>query len=321
MLLSDRHLKLFYTTVGSVVIVDSQNGLYQFNLDQGVREMQYLTNNKSLVFLTFLILLTLIIVPFNWNIIKIHAYMMIRNLSKIHLDYVTRDFNELSNSNFIIKYKENKESALLVAKTGSEILQPVNRILGYNYKGTVPVILYPTMEELNKSFGWEGDKSPMGVYWMGTIRILAPEAWVEEDENQAVVFKKLGPMAHEYTHLVVDYKTNGNYTRWFTEGVAQYVEKKITGFTLVEPADEAKSNLYTFANLDKSFDEQVNQELAYWQSLKAVEYIVDKHGEQVINDLLDQLSRGQPFPEVFKIVVGEDLDKFENNIKQYAKNK
>ena len=116
-------------------------------------------------------------------------------------------------------------------------VEPVNKRLGFNPQGKSLVLIYPTREALGKSFGWAADQSAMGVYWAGVIRVLSPMAWVESAVTSEVEkeFRSSGPMVHEYTHLVVDYITRGNYTRWLTEGVAQYVERDITGFVLSEP--------------------------------------------------------------------------------------
>lgn len=285
--------------------------------------MQILSNNKFLIFVIAVILIMLLVIPNVWPKIKIQAYNIIRNLSKYHLALVTNKYNVLADSDFIVKFKpNNEESAKLVLENSHEIKGQVNTILDYVNQEPVPVIVYPSMEDLNKSFGWDGDRSPMGVYWMGSIRILTPEVWVDDSADKALVFKNMGPMAHEYSHLVVDYKTNGNYTRWFTEGIAQYVEKEITGFTLDEPTTEAKGNLYSFKNLDATFDDQENQDLAYWQSLIAVEYLIEIKGEELITkEMLAKLGKGQNFDQVFTDIVGQDLGTFEENIRHYAKSK
>lgn len=256
------------------------------------------------------------------NKIKIYGYKFLRNLYKMHIAYTTDNFKRLNRNDFLIKYTDVRpESVQLVAETANEIIEPVNSFFNFTPREKISVIIYPSMEALNQSFGWEGDKSPMGVYWMGTIRVLAPETWIidEDDKDKSHIFKTMGPMAHEYTHLVVDYKTNGNYTRWFTEGIAQYVEKKLTGFTLDEPTEEAKLDIYSFQQLDREFDQRQNQELAYWQSLLAIEYLVDNHGEQVISQLLTELAQGKSLNKAFVKVTGEDLMNFEKNIKNYVK--
>lgn len=286
--------------------------------------MSFWTNNRLSAFLIFLIFLLLMLIV---NIIgnpKVFAYKTIRALAQIQLDLSTHDFQKLQTGSFKIKYQEiPEESARLVAETGKDIITPVNELLQFTPQEKIPVIIYPSMESLNESFGWEGDKSPMGVYWLGTIRVLAPEAWLGEkdSETRARIFKDMGPMAHEYVHYVVDYKTNGNYTRWFTEGIAQYIEKKITGFSLEEPTEEAKLNIYPFNKLDKDFDRQEDQDLAYWQSLIAVEYLVEKYEEPVITSLLDELGKGKSMAVAFEEVLGMSLHDFEEEVKKYAWNK
>lgn len=276
-------------------------------------------NQKFLIFIILAITLIILIVPVNWQQIKFQVYPVIRNLVKVQLSFATRDYGQVEGDNFVIIHKGvNKKSVSLVAETAEEIFAPVNRLLDFTTDSSIPVVLYSTMEDLNKSFGWEGDKSPMGVYWMGSIRILAPEVWIEEGEEQEIIFKNMGPMAHEYTHLVVDYKTNGNYTRWFTEGIAQYVEKKITGFTLDEPDQGAKQEIYPFSRLDGEFDEQKNQDLAYWQSLMAIEYLVEKYGEEVINEIIYSLGKGQSLSEALQVITGLTLDSFEQEIREYV---
>ncbi len=69
-------------------------------------------------------------------------------------------------------------------------------------------------------------RAPWGSIWAGLIRVLSPRAWMGDTpvSQQQQVFQSQGPVADEYTHLLVDYKTGGNYTLWLTEGLAQYAE-------------------------------------------------------------------------------------------------
>lgn len=282
--------------------------------------MEFITGNKFLIFILILIFISVLIFSTDFNKVKAYGYQGLRSLHKSYMDYKTSDFHELDKNNFLVKYLDiPEETAQLVLETGQEIFNPVSDLLGFTPTGKIPVIVYPTKESLNQSFGWEGDKSAMGVYWMGTIRILAPETWVDSDsqEEKAEAFKTMGPMAHEFAHLVIDYKTNGNYTRWFTEGIAQYVEKELTGFVLDEPTEEAKGNIYSFSQLDSAFDDQPDQELAYWQSLVAIEYLIEKNQPKVIEDLLNELADGKDLDTTFRKVLGYDTKEFEKTIKQY----
>ncbi|NMA01513.1 MAG: hypothetical protein GX923_02950 [Clostridia bacterium] len=282
--------------------------------------MDFITSNKLLIFILIIILLSMLTFAIDFNKVKAYGYQGLRSLHKSYLDYKTADFYQIEKNNFSVKYTGiPKETAQLVLETGQEVFNPVSELLGYAPSGKIPVIVYPTKEALNKSFGWEGDKSAMGVYWMGTIRILAPEAWLEgaSQEEKAVAFKTMGPMAHEFAHLVVDYKTKGNYTRWFTEGIAQYAEKELIGFILDEPTQKAKANIYSFSQLDSTFDDQPDQELAYWQSLVAIEYLIEKYQPEVLQDLLNELALGNNLDNAFRKVLGYDTLEFESILKEY----
>ncbi|NLB88000.1 MAG: hypothetical protein GX790_02045, partial [Syntrophomonadaceae bacterium] len=135
----------------------------------------------------------------------------------------TAGFNEITTEHFIIKYTPADEDNIdSIAKASEKSFEEVTQLFGYTPKTKTTVVVYPDTESLAKSFGWNKNEKAMGVYWAGTIRILSPSQWVTgqvEDE-----FYKEGPMVHEFTHLIVDDLTNGNYSRWWTEGIAQYVE-------------------------------------------------------------------------------------------------
>ena len=78
--------------------------------------------------------------------------------------------------------------------------------------------------------------------------------------------------------------TRGNYSRWLTEGLAQYIERDFTGFVLAEPLPEEKKDIYSLTQLDRTFDQRPNQVLAYWQSLETVDYLIEQHGmEKMVN--------------------------------------
>ena len=116
-------------------------------------------------------------------------------------------------------------------------------------------------------------------------------------------------MAHEYTHLVIDEKTKGNYPRWFSEGLAQYVEQSLNYFTTQAPRD--KTIMYSFEQLEDNFDQQVDQERAYWQSLQAVTYIIDTFGVEMIDEILVRLARGHRFETILLLLTGHTYESLE----------
>ncbi len=244
------------------------------------------------------------------------AYSFVRETAKKDIEFRTRDWNSLKDKQFHIKYQDQDSNKIdLVLETIKMDFEKVNKVLNYTNEVKVPIIVYPNGESLGKSFGWDADESAMGVYWAGVIRILSPNEWISEDlsyDRAKAKFRKKGPMVHEYAHLVVDYRTRGNYTRWFTEGIAQLVEKEITGFQFDNVALETdKSDWYDLKNMDRDFDSLPNQSLAYSQSLIMIEYLVEHYGYQGLNTILNHLGTGKTLNQAFQVVTGKNLRQFE----------
>ena len=130
--------------------------------------MKLILNHRFPIFIIAVILITILAIAAFWPRLKIQGYNILRNLSKYQLALVTKEFNTLADTDFIIKYVgDNEDSAKLVLENSKEIKGQVNAILGYEGQDRVPVIIYPSMAELNKSFGWDGDRSPMGdIGWV-----------------------------------------------------------------------------------------------------------------------------------------------------------
>ena len=127
-------------------------------------------------------------------------------------------------------------------------------------------------------------------------------------------------MVHEFAHLIVDDITQGNYNRWWTEGIAQYVEKEITGFEFSSPQAGGEGvNYYTLEELQDKFD-QLNQQICYWQSLKAVEFIADNYGEDCLLSILTCLGQGNSMEESISTTLGIDYHSFEYAYYQHLAN-
>lgn len=254
---------------------------------------------------------------------KAIVYSWFRDLGKLSLEYETRNLFELEGAHFIVRYQaDDREIAPLVLETVEEAYGPVTK--DFNFvpgDEKIPIIIYPTKEDLGRSFGWAANESAMGVYYSGAIRVLSPKEWVAA--RNEIIFKKTfrssGPMAHEFTHLVVDYMTKGNYPRWLTEGLAQYEELKLTGFRFTEKDGTLKQTLYDLKDMDRNFDNLPNQSLAYRQSLAAVYYIINNYGKDKLDEILKNLAKGKSLNQSFKLILGVNLDKFNHDYKKWVK--
>lgn len=260
----------------------------------------------------------------NWGLIVILVISLLvlgfRNFSPIlraavnqELALKTRDFKTIETEHYIIKYTEHdKNSVPVVARTAEEAYNEVCAWFGTKPSFKTTVVVYPDTESLAASFGWDRDEKAMGVYWAGTIRILAPEAYLLPGEIEER-FRKEGPMVHEFAHLMVDEMTKGNYNRWLTEGIAQYVEKKITGFQFEKPFKGKEIKYYELSELGRNFD-RLDQDIAYWESLQIIEYIAGIYGEDKIFSLLHYLGQGYNLNRAIEKALGVSYEVFEQGL-------
>ncbi len=236
-------------------------------------------------------------------------YPLARQAAQAKMYYETRGMAAYETPHFIIKYDPaEKGAAAMVAQAAEAAYSPVTAALGYMPAGKTLVIMYGDRGELNKNFGWSNGQSAMGVYWGGVIDVLSPQAWLKD--GTAGEYIRTGPMVHEYTHLVLDHMARGNYPRWFTEGLAQYLEYKVNGYEWRTPDNALTSRLYTQSELDRDFDNLPSQALAYRESLAAIRYIAVVHGDDKLRQVIAALSAGRTMEQAINGSLGMDYGAF-----------
>ncbi|MBF7081456.1 hypothetical protein IT084_00475 [Desulfallas sp. Bu1-1] len=245
--------------------------------------------------------------------VKGYIYSIFREIARGQMLLRTQGWRQMEDAHFIIRYRGDEDSARLVLETSRIFYRRICNDLSCVPGKKIPIVVYPSREELNASFGWPASENAMGVYWGGVIRVLAPEAWIRDSDPEVVeqIFQQAGPMAHEITHLVLDYLARGNYPRWFTEGLAQYEEYKITGFMFDHPEGIWDRGLYPLQRMDRNFDALPDQALAYRESLSVVEYIVAVYGEDGLNNIIRNLARGINLADSLEQALGMDMISFE----------
>lgn len=242
------------------------------------------------------------------------CYVLLRAGVQAGVEITHRGLMMKEGEHFTVKFRPvDAGTASLVLETAERVYAPINADLEFSFSRKIPVIIYPNGKELARSFGWLADGGTLGAYWLGTIRVLSPRAWVAGDEkHQAEVFWSTGPMAHEYTHFVVDYLTRGNCPRWLTEGLAQWEERKLTGFVLTSPQREWVKEPFTLLQLEERFEDEGEQVRAYWQALAAVDFLETKYGRKQVNELLRYLGQGYSWDRAFCCALGVNLEELNN---------
>lgn len=238
------------------------------------------------------------------------VYSLYREHSKERTIAGLQGYKSQSSDHFEVLYTEHDENVIdMILETAEKVYDPVLAEVGYQPPGKVPMIVYDSRDSLRQAFGWGQSESAMGVYWTGTIRLLSPNVWIDEKGEGArrKVFNRLNPIAHELTHYLLDYLTNGNYPRWFTEGLAQRVEYKVTGYLWIESRSTLKQELYSLDDLQNRFDHLRNQPLAYRQSFLMVDYMARRYGEDGLKHLVALLGQGVDFPVAVQKAFGVSI--------------
>lgn len=262
--------------------------------------------------ISLLIIVALIIVV----IVSRNSQTLVRAVVGQEINLKTAGFSEVETEHYKIRYTSaDQEYVDMIGVVAENAFSSVCREFERQPVNKTTIVVYPNSESLARSFGWDKDEKAMGVYWGGSIRILSPREWIS-GSDWVDQFASEGPMVHEFAHLMVDEITRGNYNRWWTEGIAQYIEKKITGFEFADPfAERQELEYYPLSVLEKNFD-KIDQQIAYWESLKVVEYIAQQYGEDSLFSILEELGRGKTMSRALTGALGVDYKAFEHDFYQ-----
>lgn len=245
-------------------------------------------------------------------------YPLVRQGVQMKADYESRQMAVRETEHFRIKYTpEDEDTIPMIAQAAEAAYVPVTQQFNYAPPGKTLILVQPNKAELRKAFGWSGNESAMGVYWGGIIQLLSPHVWLNTGAS-VEEFIHSGPLVHEYTHLVFDYMTNGNYPRWFTEGLAQYEEYRVNHYEWKTKTNTLDGELYTMAELDKDFDNLPDDSLAYRESLAAIRYIAEVHGSDKLQEVIQGLKAGENIERALQHSTGLDYTTFEHSWQKWA---
>lgn len=255
---------------------------------------------KILIITSILAILILLFISVSSHI-QVSFYPIVKNIEKNNILYKTRSFNTIETVHFSVRYTDKDE---YIAKiTGEELEKYYNEVcskLNHFPEGKISVIIYNKGDELVNTIKLKTETPPLGAYCNDTIHILSPYEWVEDTENIEKVYRETGPAVHEFTHLIVDEKTRGNYPMWLTEGISLYMENVTIGFSW--EAGKGETDRITVEDLNDNFD-GVKQEVAYRKSFEVVKDVLNEYGFDKLNMLLDSLGKGNDIENSVKVAL------------------
>ena len=244
--------------------------------------------------------------------IKVRVYPLLRELQHELIIYKTKNYHTRETEHFIIRYEQKDDEIIdLVAKAAEEKYDDVTDMFQYGPENKITVIVYDDPQQLMENTNLKQSKPPMGVYYSSTIQILTPRLWVPEDQDMEFVFLNQGPMVHEFTHLLVDDLTGGNYPLWFTEGLALYQEYVQTGYQWGKDlAYDGKP--YSVKELTNDFN-GLDEMLAYKRSFELVRGMVEREGFNSLMEVLKELKKGKSFDEAHQGIFSRSVEEIYEN--------
>lgn len=183
----------------------------------------------------------------------------------------------------------------LAENTGAELESPVRFYIYANSADLRGSMIYPQE--------WTG-----GVAFTryGIIAIGIEPNLRDVDWGKRVI-------AHELTHLVIHQVTFNPYSdlpTWLDEGLAMTAEGELeSGFTNALARARNENKLISVRSLASPFSAYADESLlAYAESYKLVEYLIDNYGREEMFELLNTFRQGSGYDEALEKVYGFDMD-------------
>ena len=236
---------------------------------------------------------------------------MSRNLEKATKEAAVRDqLGEMRSSHFILRYHTKVSHHEL----GQQILRQLDRLYAELTADLFPtpptsitVILYPDQSyfDITRAPSWSG------AVFDGRIRV--PIKGLD-----SVTPRLIAVLKHELTHAFLAALPQG-FPAWFNEGLAQLEEGRLAINPRVK-LDQARPTqaLIPLKNLSRPFSAMpaAEAEIAYVESLSALDYVVRHSGKTSVKFILQLMSQHYRFEDAFQTAVRQSLAEFEASWQQ-----
>ena len=213
---------------------------------------------------------------------------------------------------FTLRYQGDRNSADLqqqLVDTLEQQFADLSRQLGYEPGENIIVILYTQKEftDITEAPSWAGALND------GKLRIPMGGINGMNSELQRV-------LKHELTHSFVNSLAAGRCPTWLNEGLAQAMEPRSSSQYAPQLAQlfQQKKEI-PLGILEHSFTRfsALQAEVAYAESLSAVDYLRDRYGLGEIVRMMRNIGSGEPVEEALKRSTGQDYDGFQQRIGEY----
>lgn len=182
----------------------------------------------------------------------------------------------------------------------------LSRLAGLTSESGVKLYIYPSAEDMKSILAHTTE-------WMGGVAfpehkiILIGIAPTNLDWAKQVI-------PHELAHLEMEMRTynclSQSIPSWFNEGMAEFAEGPVPEYERSAINEMLlKDSLQSLVSLAEGFPaDPRNADLAYMQSRQVVTFMIETHGQEKMQALLDQLQSGENMDSALRSIYGLDTN-------------
>ncbi len=202
----------------------------------------------------------------------------------------------------------------------NNIYYDVTTLLNCDPNVKINVIFFLTDDYYKENKDWSA-ASALGI----TVRVPLATGYKSEEYVKGV-------LAHEFTHTIINLKTQNRAPIWVHEGLAQYQQFRTefgseenlrSDYVSIYENDFKENNL--FIPLDKipaymNSGDRKNISRAYIASWLAIRCMGDLYSESSFDTLLTSLGKGNNIRQAVEDATGQSYNDFQEEMKQWIKN-
>jgi tetratricopeptide (TPR) repeat protein len=240
-------------------------------------------------------------------------------------------FQEKASPHFIFRYIQEKDEILVdyALPALEKAYEEIGRDLDCFPKDKIIVEVYPDVD----SFCQASTLTKEEIDTSGTVAIcMFNRLMITTPRVLLHGYSWLDTLAHEYVHYAINKKTRCRTPIWLHEGIAKYEEvrwRMSEGKELSRTSEsllaEAIENDYfiTFEQMHPSLAKLKKHEdtvLAFAEVHKAIEYILEKGGYDLLRKILELIAKGEPAENAVASALQVPFTQFEQEWQEYLRN-
>jgi hypothetical protein len=214
----------------------------------------------------------------------------------------------------IFNYEKSSESIVMKMKSYLDTEIPaLEKFYHYPLQDTIQVYLYSATHYKKLQHDLHIPDWGQALAIPDKNRIILNTVTAEKvnfysDINQMLI--------HELSHIYITKKAGESSNAipvWFNEGCALWLSKERRSMDMLNRAVVTNS-LIAFDDIEHvlRYDPYM-AELAYDQSLSAIQYLIESYGESVIREIINRLEIEHDFSKAFFLSTGQSIYSFEKN--------